>query len=333
MQTFTDLYKYRFILARLVDKDLKAQYRNMSLGFLWALLNPLVLVTVLSLVWTLVFVNSNIKSFPSYVLVTLIPYNFFAYCLNACTGSLHNNVTLVKKIRFPRQILPFSAIVTHSIHYVIQCSLVLVALLIFPPAGDIFGLPLLWLPLILVIQVGFVIGLGLLVASLTVFYRDVQYIVESTLTVLFWFSPILYSSSRQFLAKPDPASTMPTQEHLENQAWAIGQNLGKLADRHPELQDTVQQFQDASQKVLAATGKLPEPLTSIAASGPEQQLGYYLYHLNPISGILESYRCVLYWGEHPPLFPLGVSAVLTVLVGYIGVKTFWRRERDFADMM
>ena len=86
MQTFTDVYRYRFVLGNLVAKNLKAQYRNMSLGFLWSLLNPLILATVLSVVWV-VFFGAQ-RWFPSFILVTLIPYNFFAYCFTGCAVSV-----------------------------------------------------------------------------------------------------------------------------------------------------------------------------------------------------------------------------------------------------
>ena len=264
MQTFTDIYKYRFILSNLVSKELKSQYRNMSLGFLWALLNPLVMVTVLSVAWT-IFLDAD-ASFPVLVLVALIPYNFFTYCLNGCATSILANVTLVKKIRFPRQILPISIILTHLIHFAIQFLLVVAVLILFPHPGHAISLHLLWIPLILLVQLGLVVGLGLLVAGLNVVYRDVQYIVESLLVVLFWASPIL---------------------------WSAG------------------------------------PQSPLAKS----QLLYFVYYLNPLSGILEAWRSVLYFGQNPSLISFGMATAITVVLGVIGVASFWKHERDFADLV
>ena len=264
MQTFTDIYKYRFILSNLVGKELKAQYRNMSLGFLWALLNPLVLVTVLSLAWT-IFLDAP-ASFPVLVIVALIPYNFFTYCFNGCAVSSPGYVPLVKKIRFPRQILPISVILTHLIHFAIQFLLVVAVLVIFPHPGNTFSWHLLWLPVILVVQLGLVVGVGLLIAGLNVVYRDVQYIVESLLVVLFWGSPILWSAG--------PESRLAA---------------------HPTL--------------------------------------YYVYYLNPLAGILEAWRSVLYFGRSPSLITFGMATGVALILGVIGVRSFWKHERDFADLI
>ena len=200
MQTFADTYRYRFILANLVGKELKALYRNQSLGFLWTLLNPLVMVTVLSFVWVVFFERPT--HFPSLVVTALVPYNFFSYCLSGCSHAVVTNANLVKKVYFPRQILPFSVVATHSIHFAVQCTLVAAILLLFPGPGTSFGLHLLWLPLIVLVNIGLCMGAGLLVSGLNVLYRDVQYLVDSLMTVLFWFSPIVYETSR--LADTDP---------------------------------------------------------------------------------------------------------------------------------
>lgn len=264
MQTFTDLYKSRFILSNLIGKELKAQYRVQSLGFLWALLNPLVMVTTLTVVWTYMFDGQD--DFATMVVVVLIPYNFFSYCLNGCATSIIGNQTLVKRVRFPRQILPISVICTHLIHLGVQSILVAVAVSVLPTHGDIFTIHLLWLPLIIGIQLALVVGLGLMVSALNVFYRDVQYIVDSVLSVLFWVSPVVYC---------------PFVRDLESHGAAI----------------------------------------------------FYGYHLNPLAGILEAYRSVLWYGQAPHLDTLAMSAVVTLITGYLGVRIFWRRERDFADMM
>ncbi len=266
MQTLTDLYKYRFILTNLVSKDLKAMYRNMALGFLWSLLNPLVLVVVLSVVWTVFYPSGPGVSFAALVIVALIPYNFFTYCLTGCTGSIRNNVSLVKKIAFPRQILPFSVILTNLIHFAIQASLIVAVLIILPSPHPTLTWQLLWLPLLVALELGLCTGLGLLVAGLSVVYRDVQYIVDSTLTVLFWVCPILYSAG--------------AESSLSGSPWI-----------------------------------------------------YRIFFLNPLSGILEGFRSVLYFGRAPDAYPLIVACVMTLVVGYIGVKSFWRHEREFADLL
>lgn len=193
MQTFTDLYRYRFVLSNLVGRNLKVLYRSMSLGMLWTLLNPLVMVTTLTVVWVVVFGNS--LSFAAMVIVALIPYNFTVYCLTGCVQAIPGSAPLVKKVAFPRQILPIAIIATHLIHFGIQSLLMLAILLTFPLEGGHFGLHLLWLVPVFVVQLGLCIGAGMLVAGLNVVYRDIQYITDSLLTVLFWLCPIVYTDA------------------------------------------------------------------------------------------------------------------------------------------
>ncbi len=111
MQTFTDLYKYRCVLSTLASKNLKVLFRNMSLGLLWSLLSPLVMVVMLSLVWTFMFATDD-KTITAKIIVALILYNFCVYCLTGCASSIHGSAALVKKVGFPRQILPSDEILT-----------------------------------------------------------------------------------------------------------------------------------------------------------------------------------------------------------------------------
>ena len=272
MQTFTDIYKYRFVLSTLVEKNLKIMYRSMSLGLLWALLNPLVMVTTLSVVWTQFMPVP--PGFTGMVIVALIPYNFCNYCINGCASAIHGNISLVKRVGFPRQILPVSVVLTHLIHFGIQLTLVAAVLAIpaLAPATAQWGFHLLWLVPIFIVQLGFCVGIGLLVSALNVIYRDVQYIIESGLTVLFWFCPILY----------DPYASN--------------------VDGRPTL----------FEKYPAAT---------------------YIYHSNPVSAILTCYQDVLCRGHAPRMEVFGLAFLSTLVVGYLGVRIFWKHEREFADLI
>ncbi len=195
VQTFLDTYRYRFILANLVAKEFKTLYRSMALGLFWALLQPLFLVAVLSVVFVFFYKQAD---FPSFVIVCLIPYNFISYTVSASANVILSNRGLVKKVRFPRQILPISVVATHAIHFAIQSILIVGVLLIFPPHAHVLGVQLLWLPAILVVHLGLAVGLSLLVSGTNVVYRDVHYLVDSLMTLLFWLSPILYDA-RSFL--------------------------------------------------------------------------------------------------------------------------------------
>lgn len=263
MQTFRDIVRYEFVLTTLVGKDLKASYRNMALGFLWSLLNPLVMIAVLSFV--LVFFLNQPNDTPAMIVVALIPFTYIQYCVSGCSYSITGNASLVKKVSFPRQILPISVIVTHLVHFLIQSTLILPIFWLFPPEATILGWQLLWLPVVFALHLGLCVGAGLLVAGANVVYRDVQYIVESVLTVLYWLSPVLYDARATFETAPD---------------WA----------RH-------------------------------------------LYFANPVSGILDSYRAVLYRGVAPDMGILAMAAFGVVVIGYLGVRCFWIHEKRFADLI
>jgi lipopolysaccharide transport system permease protein len=267
VQTFTDLYKFRFLLTSLVSKNLKVMYRSMSLGLLWSLLNPLVTIITLSLVWTYMFPSKD--TFTAMVIVALVPYNFTVYCLTGCVNSISGNAALVTKVGFPRQLLPISIIATHLIHFAIQSTLVIGVLTFFPHPGTTIGLHLAWLIPICCVQLCLCVGVGLLVAGLNVVYRDVQYLIESLLTVMFWACPIIY----------EPTALLLNPERT-----------------------------------------------------PHETL-YTLYYLNPLSGILSAYRKVLYYGEAPNATTFAMAIAGTLVIGIIGVWTFWKHEKDFADLI
>ena len=130
----------------------------------------------------------------SRAIVGIVPFNFVSYCLTGCAMAVVGNAGLVKKVAFPRQLLPFSVIVTNLVHLAIQVPLVALVLWIDRPPDAHFGLNLLWLPAIFVVQFGLVLGVGLLVAALNVTYRDVQYMIDSLMLVLFWLSPVMYDT-------------------------------------------------------------------------------------------------------------------------------------------
>jgi lipopolysaccharide transport system permease protein len=181
---------YGYVLENLVARDFKIRYRNMSLGVFWSLLNPLVMMLVLTFVFTGIFANRNIPNFPVFLLCGLVPYNFFALSWLGATTSVIENASLIKRVRFPREIMPISSVLANCVHLLIQMTLLLFFVVL---AGYPVTEKWLWLPLVLVLEVVFVCGLALLSSSLDVYFRDVRYVVESSNMVLFWLVPIFYS--------------------------------------------------------------------------------------------------------------------------------------------
>jgi ABC-type polysaccharide/polyol phosphate export permease len=200
MSTYTDVIRYRELLGNLFRRDLQAKYRGSALGVLWTVANPIMLMGVYLLVFGVVWKSNfaTIDHYPLFLLTGLALWTFFAAALLSSTRSMLDNANLIRKTRFPRQLVPLSVVLAHLVSFAVMLLLLLVVNFIALPrvrATEWLAIPL------ALLFVGFVCGIALALASLNVLFRDVEFIVAALLVPLFFLTPILYSLTGAQLEK------------------------------------------------------------------------------------------------------------------------------------
>jgi len=192
--TYADLYRYRDLFANLFRRDLQAKYKGSALGVLWTLANPVLLMAIYLVVFSTLWKASFAKldHYPLFLLAGLSAWIFFSTALQSATRSMLDNANLIKKTRFPRQLVPLSIVAAHLVSYAVMLALLLAldfALLPRARATEWLAIPL---AALFVCLVG---GLALAAASLNVVFRDVEHLLAALLLPWFFVTPVIYPLS------------------------------------------------------------------------------------------------------------------------------------------
>lgn len=185
--------EYVELLRAIIRRDLSLRYRNAAMGFAWAVFTPLLQVIIFTLVFTRVAPLETGLPYPVYAYAGLVAWTMFASALRAAASSLTANPDLVTKVYFPREVLPFSAVLVALVDFAVA-SVVMAALMVYYDVP--VGWSVLFLPVVVVVHVVFTAGVALIVAMGHLFYADVKYIFELVLLLWMFASSVLYPIDR-----------------------------------------------------------------------------------------------------------------------------------------
>jgi len=260
IQALRELYQYRELLIAWIVRDVKVRYKQTLLGIAWAILQPALLTIVFSIIFTrFIPISTGEIPYPVFSYVATLPWIFFANSLSLSTSILISNMHLITKIYFPREILPLATIAACFLDLLVGSAVFAVLLAWYHIPIHWHLIPAVLIPLL--VQLFLTIGLALILAGTTVFYRDVRFITPVGLQFWMYVTPIVY------------------------------------------------------------------PLTAV----PPQYR--FLYALNPMTGIIDSYRELILHGAWPDWPLLGIAGALSLLIFFAGYLWFKHVEIRFADII
>jgi len=201
LNNFKDLYKFRVLIQSLVSRELKARYRGTVLGFLWSFINPLLLMIIYSIVFGFIIgprdpdFGGSPMLYALFLFCGVLPWTWFAASSIESANVLMIQGNLIKKILFPAEVLPVVVLSSNFIHFLFGIPILLLGKLLtvlFIPDAPGFSWHILFLPLVMLVQFVFSLGLGFLLSALTVHFRDIKDILSNLLTFWFFATPIIY---------------------------------------------------------------------------------------------------------------------------------------------
>lgn len=192
MRLVKELYAYRQMVVSLVRKELRGRYKGSVLGFMWTFINPLLQLMVYTLVFS-VLLRSPIEKYYLFLFVALVPWIFFSSSLTGGASSILAQKDMVKKIYFPREVLPISFVTTAFVNMLL-CFIVIFGV-VFVSGTGVNPVALLYLPAIMVIEYLMALGIAMVSSAITVYFRDMEHILGIVSMVWMYMTPIMYDVS------------------------------------------------------------------------------------------------------------------------------------------
>ena len=190
INVFKNLYKYRELLKTSVKKEIRGKYKNSFLGVLWSFLNPLLQIAVYAIVFPLILRNTQ-ENYVIFLCCGLIPWTFFSAAITRSASTMIENGNIIKKVYFPREILPISVVTSEAINFIIS-TVIIMAFVVFGGLG--LTKYILFYPIVLVAQYIIVLSISFIISSITVYFRDLQHLIGVALQLLFYATPIVYAA-------------------------------------------------------------------------------------------------------------------------------------------
>lgn len=191
MKLFKELYQYRELLKTNVKKEIRGKYKGSFLGVLWSFVNPLLMVLVYAIVFPYIMKNTE-PNYLIFLIVAIIPWNWFTTVVGQGSGTFIYNSNIIKKVYFPREIMPISIVTSGLVNFLISCAIILIFLI---ASGIGISKYILFLPIIAFIQYLLSLAIVFVLSAINVYIRDVEYIVNFIVMMLFYATPILYNPS------------------------------------------------------------------------------------------------------------------------------------------
>lgn len=188
---FKEIYNYRQLLKSNVVKEIRGKYKGSFLGVLWSFVNPLLMTLVYAIVFPFIL-KSTQPHYVTFIVIAVLPWNWFTTTIAQGTNTIIANGGIIKKVYFPREILPISIVTSGLINYLISCFIIAIFLLC---SGIGYSAYILLLPLIVIVQYILLLGIIFITGAIDVYIRDAEYIINFFVMMLFYATPVLYSAT------------------------------------------------------------------------------------------------------------------------------------------